>query len=342
MTPDGGLRDGEPAPMDDDQAVTALRWMVLSRAIDLWGTRLQRMGRIGLYTPVHGQEATVVGAAMAMDPAADWLVPAYREQPAWLMQGFPLESLMGQYMGKRSAVRIPDGVRMLPRQQAIAAQLPHAVGLAWALRLRRERAAVLVFCGEGASSEGDFHESCNLAGVQRAPVVFVVQNNSWAISTPAERQAAASIAARGPGYGFPGHLVDGNDLFAVFATVRHAMTRARDGFGPSLIECLTYRISFHNTSDNPDRYRSRGEVEDATIRDPIPRLERYLTERGRWDAAAAEQLKREVDERIRSAIAAAEAMPANTAADVFDHVYADPPRRLLGQRDRAVRSEERS
>jgi pyruvate dehydrogenase E1 component alpha subunit len=343
MSADGELLSGAHAPMTDDEAVTALRWMVLSRALDLWGTRLQRMGRIGLYTPVHGQEASVVGAAMALDPARDWLVPAYREQPAWLMQGFPLESLMGQYMGKRSAIRIPDGVRMLPRQQAIAAQLPHAVGIAWALRIRRESAAVLVFCGEGATSEGDFHEACNLAGVQRAPVVFVVQNNAWAISTPASKQtAAASIAARGPGYGFPGYVVDGNDVFAVFSTARDAVARARDGSGPTIIECLTYRLSFHNTSDNPNRYRTTEEYDEASRKDPLTRIDRYLRSRGRWDDAAAEQLQREVDERIKSAIAVAEGMPPNTAADLFDDVFASPPERVLRQRDAATGSAEGS
>jgi len=233
---DGTLKRGSRAPLSDDETLAALRLMMLSRAIDEWAVKLQRLGRLGTYGPVHGQEASVVGSSWALDPKLDWLVPAYREQPAMLHHGMPLEKLLAVYMGKLTAGRIPEDVNMLPRNQSVAAQLPHAVGLAWAQKLRHTGAAVMTYCGEGASSEGDFHESCNLAGVLRAPVVFVIQNNSWAISTPSEQQTAGALWARGAGYGFPGFVVDGNDLFAVYATAHDAVTRARAGDGPTLIE----------------------------------------------------------------------------------------------------------
>src|SRR5438132_11852260 len=227
---DGELGDGVEAPLDESAVLGALRLMMLSRALDERAVKLNRLGRIGVYGPVQGQEACVVGTCMALDLSCDWLVPSYREQPAMLRQGLPLQNLFATHMGKVNAARIPDGVRMLPRQQSVGAHLPHAVGIAWGLQLQDEDAVVMTYLGEGASSEGDFHEACNLAGVVTAPVIFVIQNNGWAISTPAKRQTAATaLASRAQGYGFPGVLVDGNDLFAVYAAAREAVDRARAG-----------------------------------------------------------------------------------------------------------------
>ena len=176
--------------MKPAQVVEALRLMMLSRALDDLCTKLQRMQRIGLYAPVHGQEAAVVGTALALDPRRDWMVPASREQPAMLQHGLPLEKLFASYMGRLDAAAIPEEVKLLPRQQSIGTQLPHAAGLAWAVNLRREQAAVMVYCGDGASSEGDFHEACNLAGVMKLPLIIVLINNSYAISTPIRLQTA--------------------------------------------------------------------------------------------------------------------------------------------------------
>ena len=318
--------------MSDDDALGALRLMMLSRSVDDWAVRLQRMGRLGTYGPVHGQEASVVGASWALDPALDWLAPAYREQPAMLRHGMPLDKLLAVYMGKLTAGRIPDDVRMLPRNQSVGAQLPHAVGLAWAQRLRRTGAAVMVFLGEGASSEGDFHESCNLAGVMRAPIVFVIQNNSWAISTPSSQQTAGALWARGEGYGFPGFVVDGNDLFAVYETARTAVLRARAGEGPTLIENRTYRMGMHNTTDDPRAYRDASEVESAAAADPIQRVQRYLERHASWSADLAKLWAKELEAEIRSAMERASTYPAPKPDDVFDHVYAQPPERVTRQR----------
>ena len=323
--------------MTADQVEEAMRFMLLSRAIDERLTKLQRMGRVGVYGPVAGQEAAVVGSAMALDPHRDWIVPASREQPAWLRHGLPLEMLFAIYMGRLDHTQIPAGVKLLPRQQSIGAQLPHAAGLAWAMKLRRIRAVVAVYLGEGASSEGDFHEAANLAGVMRVPLVFLLINNQWAISTPARKQSAAqSLAARAEGYGFPGVAVDGNDLLAAYAATMEAVERALAGGGPTLIELRTYRIGFHNTSDNPNEYRDEAEVAEATRRDPIERVRRYATRTGTWSAEREDSVREEIRARIETAQRLADDYPRPGPAAVFDHVYASPPRRLLNQRGEAL------
>jgi len=328
----GSLLPGSSLPMSDSEALAALRLMMLSRSVDDRAIKLNRGGKIGIYSPVHGQEATVVGSCWALDPSRDWLVPAYREQPALLRHGFPLANLLGGYMGKVSATRIPDGVNMLPRQVSVAAQLPHAVGLAWGLRLQRKDAVVMVYLGEGASSEGDFHEACNLAGVMGAPVVFVLQNNGWAISTPLERQTAAeTLASRAVGYGIAGSLVDGNDLFAVYAAAREAVDRARAGGGPTLLESRTYRLGFHNTTDNPREYREQAEEDAAHLRDPIARLQRHLAAKGAFDEAMGTQWQESIAAEIDAALEAVEAFPPPGLDDVFANVYSNPPARMLAE-----------
>jgi pyruvate dehydrogenase E1 component alpha subunit len=328
------------SPMSQEQVTEALRLMLLSRMLDERFTKLQRMGRLGLYGPVHGQEAAVIGPAMALDPNRDWIVPASREQPAMLRHGLPLLNLFAAYMGRIDDAAIPPNVNLLPRQQAIGAQLPHAVGLAWALKLRQTRGVVIVYFGEGASSEGDFHEASNLAGVMRVPLIFVLVNNQYAISTPAHKQSATrNLAGRAEGYGFPGLAVDGNDLLAVYAATSQAVERALAGGGPTLIECRTYRVGFHNTSDNPKEYRQDAEVNAAIERDPIERVRRFAT-RARWWSAQLEaetlaQLRREIDDAQHRV----EQLPRPGPAAIFDHVYESAPRRLLLQRAKILASD---
>ena len=328
---DGTVRG--TSPMTSKQVVDALRLMLLSRAVDDRLIKLQRMGRVGVYGPVHGQEAAVIGSAMALDPHRDWIVPASREHPAMLRHGLPLMNMFATYMGNFDAAAIPDGVRLLPRQQAIGAQLPHAAGLAWALKLRRAGGVVAVYFGEGASSEGDFHEASNLAGVMRVPLVMLLINNHYAISTPVHRQTAATeLAARADGYGFPGFVVDGNDLFAVYATTLDAVNRALSGGGPTLIECRTYRIGFHNTSDNPKEYRDPAEVDEAEQRDPIERVRRFATREGIWSAAIESAALDEIRSQIETAQRQVEELPRPGAAAIFEHVYEQLSPRLEQQR----------
>src|SRR3954469_23543803 len=223
LTPDGRLAGGHVPALDEDALLDAWRAMLRSRVCDQRCVSLQRQGRLGVFSPVSGEEAAVVGSAWALDPARDWVVPQYRELPAMLRQGYRLEQALHYYRGNPAGSRMDDGVQMLPYQISLAAQMPHAVGLGWGLRHQGVDGVVLVYFGEGASSEGDVHEALNLGGVRRAPVVFVLKNNGWAISTPVHRQTAAtSFATRAAGYGMAGELVDGNDLLAM----HDACTRA--------------------------------------------------------------------------------------------------------------------
>ena len=325
------------SPMSSEQVVEALRLMLLSRAVDERLIKLQRMGRVGVYGPVHGQEAAVIGSAMALDPQRDWMVPASREHPAMIHHGLPLTNMFATYMGNFNAAAIPEGVRLLPRQQSIGAQLPHAAGLAWALKLRRTGGVVAVYFGEGASSEGDFHEASNLAGVMRVPLVMLLINNHYAISTPVSGQTAASdLARRADGYGFPGFLVDGNDLLAVYATTAAAVDRALAGGGPTLIECRTYRIGFHNTSDNPKEYRQQNEVAEAERRDPIERVRRFAAREGYWSAAREAAVLDEIRAEIDTAQRQVEQLERPGPAAIFDHVYETLPPRLVQQRAEAI------
>jgi pyruvate dehydrogenase E1 component alpha subunit len=337
LKPDGSLADGARPSMDEEFLLDALRWMLLSRTMDERATALQRQGRLGVYSPVMGQEAAVVGSMLPLDPDRDWLVPQYRETVAYVHHGYPLERIFANYFGKGSAGRIPDGVNLVPTQVALAAQLQHATGLAWGLKLQKKPGIVLTYIGDGGSSEGDFHEALNLAGVVKAPIVIFMQNNQWAISTPRRLQSAVpSFALRAAGYGFPGVEVDGNDVLAVYAAAVEAVARARAGDGPTLIEAVTYRMSFHNTTDDPSRYRDSEEYEEAKRRDPIARVMAYLTGLGMWDEKREREMRESVRAEIEEAVQKASAFPVVRPENVFDNVYERPPDRVLRQRAQAV------
>ena len=329
----GKLRDGAEPGLSEQQVLEGLRWMMLGRAFDTKSFSLQRQGKIGTFAPIVGQEASILGAAMALDPARDWVVPQYRELPAVLRQGFPLEQVAMQRRGHPAAACIPDGVNILCQQVSLAAQIPHAVGLAWGLKLQGKDGVVIVYFGDGASSEGDFHESCNLAGVVKAPVIFLLQNNAWAISTPRDIQSAtADLAARAPGYGFPGVSVDGNDLFAMHMVTAAAVERARAGDGPTLIEAHTFRMWAHTTADDPTRYVEPADLERWQQRDPIERVQNYLAEQGKWDDQIAAAWEAEIGAEIEAAFAKVDTLAPPTGAEIYEHVYAEMPPVLAGQR----------
>jgi pyruvate dehydrogenase E1 component alpha subunit len=333
LAPDGTRIAGVKSRMEEEFLLEALRWMMKSRLYDNRVIALQRQGQFGVFSPGIGQEASIIGSAMAVDPARDWMVPQYRELMATVHHGLPLEVISAQYLGKIGPARIPEGVKVLPTQVSIAAQLPHATGLAWGLRLRGEDAVVLTYVGEGGSSEGDFHEALNLAGVTKAPVVFFMQNNQWAISTSRRVQSAApSFALRAAGYGFDGVEVDGNDVMAVYDVAVTAVEKARAGDGPTLIEAVTYRMSFHNTTDNPSRYRDPKEYQEAQLRDPIERVQKYLASLGLWDQSREANLTEELRHEIDSALEAAVAAPLPSPRDLFDNIYEQPPERVRRQR----------
>lgn len=339
LQPDGTLVAGEEAPLTDDEVLDAFRWMLLSRTADARIVSLQRQGRMGTISAVLGQEASVVGSSLALDPDRDWIVPMYRELPALVRHGYPLDRYLMYWMGNPAGAQLPEDVKILPIQIALAAQLPHAAGLGWGLKLQGRDEAVITYLGDGGSSEGDAHEAMNLAGVMRAPVVFFLQNNGWAISTPRHLQTAAeAFAYRARGYGFPGVIVDGNDLFAVAKVTREAMQRAHDGEGPTLIESQTYRMGPHNTADDPSRYMHPELLDEWELRDPLARVGRYLTEKGLLDADAQAELQRGIDAEIDAAIESAESFDPPHPDQIYTHVYADPPARLLAQQ-RAAQSE---
>jgi len=307
--------------------------MLLSRAVDERAFSLQRQGRLGTFSTVNGQEASVVGSAWALDPARDWVVPQYRELPAMLHMGYPLARFLLYCMGNPVGNAMPEGVNLLPFQISLAAQIPHAVGLAWGLRIQGLDAVVMTYFGDGASSEGDAHEALNLAGVRRAPVVFVLKNNGWAISTPVRKQTAApSFAARAAGYGIAGELVDGNDLFAMHDACTRAVARARAGEGPTLIEARTYRMGPHNTSDDPTRYVDPVELDERRAFDPIERVRRHLRAEGLVDEASEQALVQELRAEVDAAFAEAQDSAPPGAEGIFDHVYARASGRLEAQR----------
>jgi pyruvate dehydrogenase E1 component alpha subunit len=319
--------------MTHEQVREALRLMVLTRVFDEKATAMQRQGRFGTFSAVRGQEASVVGSASALDPARDWVAPQYRELPALLRHGYPLEHFAMYFMGNPRGGGIPEGVNILPLQISLAAQIPQAVGVGWGLKLQGGDGVALTYFGDGASSEGDFHESANLAGVVKAPVIFFLQNNGWAISTPRRNQTAArSFAERALGYGIEGVVVDGNDLLAVYEVTASAVARARAGEGPTLIESVTYRTGAHNTADDPTRYIDEAELAHWVALDPIDRVENYLKRVDEWDEAAATNLREECATLVEEAMTRARAATVSGSDALFDHVFATPVPRLEQQR----------
>lgn len=328
----GHLVAGAP-PLDDTQALHGLRAMLVGRRFDERCVNLQRRGLMVTLAPGIGQEACTVGSVLALDRTQDWFVPQYREAAGQLLFGLPLKQAFLWHMGSPLGFFIPRGMNMLPFQAAVAAQIPHAVGLAWGFALQRKPGVVVVHFGEGATSEGDFHESLNLAGVTKAPVIFFCQNNYWAISTPTPLQSAApSFAHKALGYGIAGVQVDGNDLFAVYEVTREAVERARHGHGPTLIEAITYRLGMHTTADDGSSCEPAGMRDEWRPKDPLIRLQRYLEGRGAWSEAIGAQMDREIAAELDRAWQEAQAEPRATLDESLGWMFAEMPPRLRAQR----------
>lgn len=333
LSPDGTLMVPD-AVLSDDEALAGLRAILLGRRFDERCVHLQRRGLMVTLAPGIGQEACSVGSVIPLDRTRDWFVPQYREAAGQLLHGLPLVQAFLWHMGSPLGFFIPQPLKMLPFNAAVAGQIPHATGLAWGLRLRGKDDVVVVHFGEGATSQGDFHEAVNLAGVVKAPVIFFCQNNNWAISTPRELQtASATIAQKAIAYGIPGVLVDGNDLFAVVDVMREAVARARCGDGPTLIEAMTYRLGMHTTADDGARCEPAGLRDTWRPKDPIVRLQKYLQRRGVWTDSVGEDMDREVSAQLDAAWAEAQATPPSTVADSLSHVFAEMPPRLAAQRE---------
>ncbi|WP_225754275.1 pyruvate dehydrogenase (acetyl-transferring) E1 component subunit alpha [Actinotalea sp. Marseille-Q4924] len=307
--------------------------MVLGRRLDDQAGALVRQGRLAVYPSSHGQEACQVAAALALRPG-DWLFPTYRDSVAVATRGVDPVDVLAWLRGDWHSVYDPVTHHVAPQTTPLATQLLHAVGVAHAARLKGEDTVVLALCGDGATSEGDFHEALNFAAVFGAPVVFLVQNNKYAISVPLSRQSVApSLASKGVGYGVPGILVDGNDVAALSAVLGEAVSRAASGGGPTLVEADTYRIQAHTNADDPTRYRTEAEVHEWVLRDPISRLRTYLRAQGALDDSTEEELAARAEELAATVRAGLNRTPPSEPDELFTHVYASPTPQLLAQRD---------
>jgi pyruvate dehydrogenase E1 component alpha subunit len=306
--------------------------MVLTRAFDLKAVSLQRTGRLGTYAVSLGQEAVSVGVASAMRPE-DVLLPSYRDNAALLWRGVKMEEILLYWGGDERGSRWSGPPHDFPFCVPVGSQAPHAAGVAYAFKLRKEpRVAVCLF-GDGATSKGDVWEAMNFAGVWKLPVVFVAVNNQWAISVPLALQTATqTLAQKAIAAGFPGEQVDGNDVVAVRSALDAAIAHARDGDGPSLVEALTYRLGDHTTADDAARYRPPDDVQKHWKEDPIARLRAYLVSRKRWDKAREERLTGECQQQIDAAVERYLATPARPPETMFDHLYAELPSAYAGQR----------
>jgi pyruvate dehydrogenase E1 component alpha subunit len=334
------IPDGEVEGLGESDLLALYRDMVLLRTYDERSVVYHRQGRIGTYAIFWNHEAMQAGSAYALGDD-DWIFPSYRESAIGLLRGMPPETILSWWRGHPAGWWNPADYNVASISVPIATQVPHAAGLAWGKKLRGEDAAALVFFGDGATSEGAFHEGANFAGVMGAPLVLFCNNNQWAISTPVSAQTRAdTLADKAVGYGIPGVRVDGLDVLAVFEATREAVDRARAGRGPTFIEALSYRAAPHATADDPKAYIDLERVEEERARECVGRYEGYLKRLGVLTDEAAEQIRAEAADVMRAGITAAEAEPPADIGLVFEHAYGDPPpgladdlaelRRILG------------
>jgi pyruvate dehydrogenase E1 component alpha subunit len=333
--------DGEPDRrldgLDDDALLAIHRSLVLLRTYDERSVVYHRQGRIGTYAIYHGHEAIQAGAVHALE-ARDWIFPSYRESAIGLLRGLPASTILQWWRGHPSGWWSPDEVNVASICVPIATHVPHAAGLAWGLRLKGSDAVAIALFGDGATSEGSFHEGANIAAVTKAPLVLLCNNNQWAISTPLSAQtAAARLADKALGYGMPAARVDGHDVLAVVEAVREGVERARAGGGPTFVEAVTYRSAPHATADDPSLYLDADRAAADAERDCVALYEGYLRRLGLLDDAAVDTVRQDALATMRAAIEAAESEPPADRELVFAHAYADPPAALARDRDELER-----
>jgi pyruvate dehydrogenase E1 component alpha subunit len=320
--------------LTDEDVVELYQYMVRCRAVDETAFKLQRAKRMGTYPQNKGQEACAIGSGFAARRGVDWLVPCYRENAALWMHGLPMHYVFMYWMGDERGSKVPEGVCCLPLCVPIGTQMLHATGMAWAFKMRKEPRVAITYFGDGATSEGDFHEAMNFASAFQVPCVFFCQNNQWAISVPREQQMnSATVAQKALAYDMPCVQVDGNDLFAVYKASRDAVERARGGGGPSFIEAVTYRLADHTTADDARRYRDANEVSAWMGKDPILRLRKFLTGKGLWNDEKQAALEEAGKQTAAEVVKAADAAGTPPTGDIFDYTYAELTPELRVQRE---------
>jgi pyruvate dehydrogenase E1 component subunit alpha len=322
--------------------------MLRLRLLDQRMLTLQRQGRVGFYGTATGEEAAVIGSAFALRPD-DWIFPALRQGGAALLRGYPLVEYISQCMGNSldatKGRQMPSHYCYRPANfvswsSCIGTQIPHAVGAAWAMKLQHKDSVAVAYMGDGATSEGDFHVGMNFAGVFQIPVIFFCQNNQWSISVNVKQQTASeSIAVKAIAYGFEGVRVDGNDVLAVYQATKEAVTKARKGGGPTLVEAITYRMGAHSSSDDPRLYRDDNEVEEWRRRDPVNRFLNYLQQHGYWSSQEQEAMEERLNIEILNAVGEAEKAGPPPVQTLFDDVFAEIPSSLLEQKNAKIISQ---
>lgn len=322
LAPDGKVDAALEPSISDADLRRLYKTMLATRIFDDRLLALQRQGRIGTYGPSKGQEAASLGVAYCLRKD-DWLVPSFRETAAMLWRGWPMEKIILWWGGHEEGASPPEGVNDLPICVPVGSQCQHTTGIAWGGKLRKDGTVCAGFLGDGATSEGDFHEAINFAAVYRVPAIFVIQNNQWAISIPRRNQTASpTLAQKALAYGLDGMQVDGNDILAMIVAVSEAVQKARNGLGPTLIEAVTYRLSMHTTADDPKKYRREDEVKPWEAKDPLVRFRTYLERKKLLNDAVQAEIETQIHEEVSAGIARYEAYRPDPYG-MFKHMYAD-------------------
>jgi 2-oxoisovalerate dehydrogenase E1 component alpha subunit len=300
------------------------RGLIRARTFDRKAKNLQRQGRLGTYAPFEGQEAAQVGSALALEKD-DWMFPTYRDHAASITFGHSLPTVFSYWNGRVEGCVPPPGKRIAPPSVPIATQLPLATGAALAEKRKGTKNAAIAYFGDGATSEGDFHEGLNFASVFKAPIVFFNQNTNYAISVPIWKQMnSKTIAQKAVAYDIPGVRIDGNDIFIVYFETKKALERARKGDGPTLIEAVTWRYGAHTTADDPTKYRDQQESEQKREYDPVTRMESFMKANDYWDDVWIQSLHKEAYDEVEQAVKEMEAMPKPNVNHIYDHIFETP------------------
>ncbi|WP_439116327.1 pyruvate dehydrogenase (acetyl-transferring) E1 component subunit alpha [Paludifilum halophilum] len=336
LNENGEINQGQTLPdLSDEELKDLYRWMLKIRTFDGRAIKLNRQGRLGFYAPMAGQEACQV-ASMAALRKSDMLFPSYRDVGTAMYHGLSMEKVFLYSRGQINGMNIPEDVNMFPPQIIIAGHVPHAAGAGWAFRLREEDHVAIAFFGDGATSEGDFHEGLNFGAVYDANTIFFTQNNQYAISVPVSKQMKSeTIAQKAIAYGIYGIQVDGNDALAVYQATKEAADRARKGEGPTLIEAVTYRVGPHTMAgDDPGRYRTKEEEKNWTSeKDPLKRFRQYLESKNLWSDEEEKQVEEETLNEMNETIKKVDQMPKGTVAELMEDVYTETPAILKQQKD---------